>query len=132
MFIRLTKEGLNVQEILGQHVWPLKVTATVIDQSMPSAAIFVYHAAMDDDAYVGDVFECVASLQQYNDLPENAAAVEDGDYVVPYFRSNTINFHCRSALEAEELWADIVVDVRSLIDNYVAFTTNTTTEIIEI
>jgi hypothetical protein len=132
MHIRLTREGLSVKEINGQQVWPLKITAAVLNNSMPSAKIFVYHASMGDDAYQGDVFECVASFQQYNDLPEDAAIVEGDGYVVPYYRLNVLYFDCRSPQEADDLWDDIVEDVTDLVDNYVAFNDVKTLQVLDI
>ncbi len=132
MHIRLTRQGLQTQEINGQQVWPLKVTASVIDNSMPSSKIFVYHASMGDDAYQGDVFECVASLQQYNDLPEDAAIVEGDGYVVPYYRLNILYFDCRSPEEADTLWNDIVEDTTDLVNNYISFGEVKTLEVVDI
>jgi hypothetical protein len=132
MYLRLTREGLYTEELNGQQVWPLKVTAAVIDAAMPSSKIFVYHATMGDDAYQGDLFECVASLEQYNDLPENAAVIEDDVTVVPYYRLDVLNFACRSPEEAEQLWSDIQEDVIDLVNNYIAFNNLRTLEVVEI
>ena len=121
MNIQLQRYGLVSQELSNQHVWPLKVVATVVDASMPSAKIFVYHASAGDDAYEGDLFECVASLQQYYDVPENTPVMEDGDYIVPYYRSDTLNFACRSAEEAERLWLAVQEDTTDLVNSFLAF-----------
>lgn len=122
--IHLQRAGLALQEINNQHVWPLKVTATLMaGATMPSAKIFVYHSAMTDDAYQGDLFECVASVQQYWDLPEDAPTLieEGGLYTVPYYRSAVLYFNCRSPLEAEELWADIQADITDLVENAASY-----------
>lgn len=121
MDITLQREGLDVQEIQGQQVWPLKITATLAaGASMPSAKIFVYHANMGDDAYQGDIFECVSSIQQYYELPVDAAVAEGADYVVPYYRLEFVQLNCLSPEEADELWNDIVADVGDLIRNFYA------------
>lgn len=121
MQITLQREGLAVQEINGQQVWPLKITATLAaGATMPSAKIFVYHASMGDDAYQGDVFECVASVQQYYELPEDAAVGEGVDTVVPYYRLEFVQLNCLSPYEADTLWDDIVSDVTDLINNFEA------------
>ena len=121
MDITLLREGLAVQEVQGQQVWPLKITATLAaGASMPSAKIFVYHASMGDDAYQGDVFECVSSIQQYYELPEDAAVAEGADYVVPYYRLDFVQLNCLSPEEADELWLAILADVRDLVTNFYA------------
>jgi hypothetical protein len=121
MDITLQREGLDAQEISGQQVWPLKITATLAaGASMPSAKIFVYHANMGDDAYQGDIFECVSSIQQYYELPVDAAVAEGADYVVPYYRLEFVQLDCLSPEEADELWNAIVTDVGDLIINFYA------------
>jgi hypothetical protein len=121
MDITLQREGLAVQEIEGQQVWPLKITANLAaGANMPSAKIFVYHASMGDDAYQGDIFECVASIQQYYELPVDAAVAEGADYVVPYYRLDFVQINCLSPEEADELWAAILADVSDLIRNFYA------------
>jgi hypothetical protein len=121
MDITLQREGLAVQEIEGQQVWPLKITATLAaGASMPSAKIFVYHANMGDDAYQGDIFECVSSIQQYYELPVDAAVAEGADYVVPYYRLDFVQLNCLSPEEADNLWLDILADVRDLVRNFYA------------
>jgi hypothetical protein len=121
MEITLQRDGLAVQNLGGQQVWPLKITATLAaDSTMPSDKIFVYHASMADDAYEGDIFECVASIQQYYDLPVDAAVAEGMDYVVPYYRLNFVQLNCLSPEEADELWSDIISDTKDLITNFYA------------
>lgn len=121
MDITLQREGLAVQEIEGQQVWPLKITATLAaGASMPSAKIFVYHANMGDDAYQGAIFECVSSIQQYYELPVDAAVAEGADYVVPYYRLDFVQLNCLSPEEADNLWLDILADVRDLVRNFYA------------
>lgn len=121
MDITLQREGLAVQEINGQQVWPLKITATLVAGArMPSAKIFVYHATMGDDAYQGDIFECVSSIQQYYELPVDMAVAEGADYVVPYYRLDFVQIDCLTPEEADELWNEIVADVADLIRNFYA------------
>lgn len=121
MEITLQRDGLAVKDLGGQQVWPLKITATLAaGATMPSAKIFVYHANMGDDAYQGDIFECVSSIQQYYELPEDAAVAEGADYVVPYYRLNFVQLDCLSPEEADELWDAIVADTRDLITNFYA------------
>lgn len=119
MEITLQRDSLAVQDMRGQQVWPLKITATLANgATMPSSKIFVFHANMGDDAYQGDIFECVASIQQYYELPEDAAVAEGTDYVVPYYRLDFVQINCLSPYEADSLWDDIVSDVTDLINNF--------------
>ena len=133
MDITLQREGLKVQEINDQQVWPLKITATLAQGStMPSPKIFVYHANMGDDAYEGNIFECVASIQQYYEIPVDAAVAEGADYVVPYYRLDFVQLDCLSPEEADQLWDDIVQDVTDLVNNFHAKDNLTTSETITI
>ncbi len=133
MQIQLQRQGLEEQEILNQHVWPLKITASLVaGATMPTAKIFVYHASMDDDAYVGDIFECVASIQQYYDIPADSPVSIEDDKVVPYYRTASLQFNCRSPLEAEELWEAIQADVTDLVNNFASYSALHSYEAVEI
>lgn len=106
-----------------QHCWPLEVTAVSTYGDLDSH-IFVYHAGIGFDpgsAIPGSVFECVASLPQLQEIPVNNIGEDPitGD-PVPFYRSDTLLFYCRSAVEAESLWEKIEVDVRALVANYLA------------
>lgn len=129
--ISLTRSGLDTEDKEGQHVWPLKVIATSSETGLGSK-IFVYHAAMSDDAYEGDIFECVASMQQMKDIPEDSPALEDDTYVVPYYRTNSFVVDCRSPEEAEELWEAVKEDVGDLITNFRSLATLDNLETINI
>lgn len=119
MSISLVVESLLEEEINGQHVWPLKITATSSTQGL-SSKIFVYHASGDEDPYSGDLFECVASAQQMDEIPEDAPAQINATISIPYYRSDELQFNCRSPEEAESLLVDIQEDVQDLLDNFTA------------
>lgn len=127
--ITLTRESLSddVESVPGQHVWPLRITATSSNENL-GPEIFVFHASVDDDVYCGDVFECVASIQQLGDIPIDTAGFDDNGQLVPYFRKDTLTFHARSPQEADELWAQIKNDVDELVKNYLALTNITEVE----
>jgi len=108
-------------EVTNQHVWPLVITA-VSSQSGLSSKIFVYHAEWGDDPYQGDVFECVASVQQMTEIPEDAPGGGEGDNQTPYYRSDVLSFHCRSADEASDLLKKVQADVKDLLQNHIALT----------
>jgi hypothetical protein len=108
-------------EVTNQHVWPLKVTATS-NQAGLSSKMFVYHAEWGDDPYVGDIFECVASVQQMTEIPEDEPGLGEGENQMPYYRTAELLFHCRSPEEAEDLLEKVQADVKDLLQNYLALT----------
>lgn len=115
-----------------QHTWPLKVTATVTPTGSFPAEIFVYHAANLKGSTDQDEFVAVASVQQLDELPTSSPYSPDiispNNLAIPFYRKNELVFHCRSAAEAEELWANIKEDVDDLVTNYLATTSLLTTE----
>lgn len=131
MAIDLQRSGLEVQEVNNQQCWPLEVVATSSEAGL-SSKIFVYHANLDDDAYQGDIFECVASVQQMLDLPEDAAVQENGEYVVPYYRTDRMVADTRHPDDAETLWADVQEDVEDLLKNWRASQALSTLETVTI
>lgn len=115
--IVLTKQSIENKEIEGQHVWPLTITAESEDVSL-SSKIFVFHASMGDDMYVGDTFEAVASVQQMQELPEDAPGLDVNGEAVPYYRVATFTFYARTPAEADQLWDAIIEDVDDLTRNW--------------
>lgn len=127
MAITLTRSKVTPEVVSGaQHVWPLRVTAVSSLSGLPSE-IFVYHANMDSDQINDlDIFECVASVPQLDEIgtaavPANPDADPPTD-AIPYYRSATLEFGCRSAREAWELWMKIQEDVQDLVDNFRCWT----------
>lgn len=117
--ITLTRGGLAHEIVGDQHTWPLKVTATSGLAGLPSE-IFVYRRGQQGQAaYAGDVFENVASVHELGELGTVPSLLPNGQ-AVPFYRSDTLIFHCRSAEEAEDLWACVVEDAASLVRNFVA------------
>ena len=53
--------------------WALMVRAT--DAVDMDREIFVYHRMSQKDAYTGDVFEAIASVNQYYEIPKNAPKI---------------------------------------------------------
>lgn len=134
MSIDLTKYSLNdmtEQQLHSQHVWPLKIVAESDEEGL-SSKIFVFHAEDGDDPYQGDVFECVASVQQMVEIPEDESGIGEDGNNIPYFRSEVLQFNCRSEYEAEELWAKVQVDVKDLLQNFRAASNLTTVETVTI
>ena len=118
--IKLTRFAVNPAALPDwqQQAWPLVVTASAFN--MPSE-IFVYHVGMPGDPIPGDRFECVASVPQLAELPKYqgiSVSLVDG---IPFYRSSQLEFACRSAKEADDLWQAIIEEVNSLVANYSAF-----------
>jgi hypothetical protein len=129
MSIQLTRDSVIAvaDAVLSRHVWPLQVTAVSATDGL-SSKIFVYHAENGDDPYQGDVFECIASLQQMTEIPEDEPSMGEDGNAIPYFRKDSLLFHCRSASEADDLWVKIQADTKDLLQNYLALTGGLTTQ----
>lgn len=93
------------------HVWPLRVAAVATGGD---SAIFVYRAG---EANLGDLFECVASVAQMDELPKAGAAKLEENLQIPFFRKNEVVFNCRSVVERAQLWEKIQAHVQMLVDN---------------
>lgn len=134
--ITLSRESLQIfeQGSAAQHSWPLKVTATAEVGATISAKIFVFHAGSVAAASPQDRFECVASVHQMADLPETNPIYDPSDpsKCVPFYRLNSLTFHCLSPQEADELWLHIQEDVTDLIANHVALSGLRVTESVSI
>lgn len=123
--------------IVGQQTWPLKITVTSTEGHPCPAEVFVFHKGQAGvGAYAGDVFECVASVAQLNEIgtdpetltpPVDSPAVDDGN-TVPYYRAGALTFDCRSPEEADDLWLAIKGDIEDLVRNILAKNTFTTEE----
>jgi hypothetical protein len=87
---------------------------------------------MGDDPYQGDVFECVASIQQMSEIPEDAPGVGEGGNLVPYYRKDVLTFYCRNSEQADSLWEKVQADVRDLLRNHRAMQNLLTSETVTI
>lgn len=131
MSVDLTRNSVipvEGQSLYSQHVWPLKVVADAAEEPGLSSKIFVYHASGVADPFQGDVFECVASVSQMGEVPEDAPGVDADGNNVPYYRKDTLEFACRSAEEADDLWTKIQAHVLDLVQNHRAMTGALATE----
>lgn len=113
----------------GQHTWPIQISAVSTTVGLPSE-IFVYHASMGDDPIIGDVFEAVASVHQLSEIqlvpiPDNGSGGS-----IPFYRSATLTFNCRTPEEADRIWTVVQADALDLLNNVKALAELTTEEII--
>lgn len=113
--ITLNRYPLITEVVDGVTFYVLEVRSTSL-AGADSAKIFVYHAAMNDDAFEGDKFEAVCSAHQMVEIPSDEACDFDETHVVPYYRSSTLRILMNTPVDAENLWADIKEDVRELAD----------------
>ena len=115
--ITLTREAVEpLDAINNMHAWPLRALAVSSDAAL-SAKIFVYHVT--PTTLMGDAWECIASVHQLDEIPEDEAVADvDGNYAVPYYRTDTVEFNARSAEHADELWNIIVNDTQDLVNNF--------------
>jgi len=115
--ISLYRYPMTRTVVEGVPFWVLKVKATSNNPEIPSS-IFVYHAAMNDDLYEGDVFEAICSNNQLDELPDKEALASIEGKVIPYYRSDEIECLVNTPRDVAELWADIVEDVQELNDQF--------------
>jgi hypothetical protein len=139
MSYTVTRSAVQEQEFHGRHTWPLQMTVASTDGCLVPAEIFVYHAGQQNGAYQGDVFECVASVHQLQELGTDPAVYAeethgvDKDKRVPYYRTSVLLFHCRSAGEADDLYTSVMEDINDLINNFNCLqnlTTETVTQLL--
>lgn len=112
--INLALDAADPNSFAGvhRHSWPVKITATGIEGGL-DPKVFVYHQATGRQQVDG--FECVASINQMVDLPADAPVTK-----TPFYRRDVLEYMCRSAVEAQELWLKVLDDVTDLVANYQA------------
>ena len=115
--IRLTRLDSDSQELPEalRQAWPVTVLAegTNMDDH-----VFVYHVGKADDPIQGDKFECVASVNQMHELPKTQGVSLTTETGIPFYRSNVLEYVCRSAEEAERIWKEVVNQVQMLVRNW--------------
>lgn len=116
MSFTLVRESLKEETFQGQHTWPLRATAVSTEGSHP-AEIFCYRRGQDGQAaFTGDLFTNVASVHDMAEMGLQPTLLEGG-LMQPCFRQATLLFHCRTPSEADQLWEDILEDVKDLLRN---------------
>jgi hypothetical protein len=93
-----------------RHHWPIRITATYSEDDS-AAKIFVMQTAAPG-GYAGDTFSCVASIQQMEDLPEDAVGPTS-----PYYRVNQVTVYCRTPEAAIEFSLKVEAATQDLADN---------------
>jgi hypothetical protein len=102
------------------HLFPIRIVAASGTEGVPSE-IFVYHrpplSAPDDSS--ADIFEAVASASQVEELGLEPVEADEENEVesVPFYRSDTCLFYCRTPAEAQDLWERIKEDAEDLVEN---------------
>ena len=135
---KLTRFTTPAQDTLVQrHNWPIRidaeelVTAAVLDPTSREvitpavyspAKIFVMHQAPPGGLF-GDFFSCVSSVQQLEDLPEDAPEVG-----VPFYRVASVTQLCRTPEAAVEFWDAVKGVTQELQDNLEAAANLSTAE----
>jgi hypothetical protein len=104
MSLTITRQSVVTPTIDNQHSWPLKITSISNTPNLPSE-IFVFRAAMNDDPYNGDAFQCVASLSQIEELTTSPVSTDEN--YIPFYRSDTLNLVFRSVEELQYYWNEI-------------------------
>lgn len=116
--LTLTRKGTDPAELPGglqQHNWLLIVEAR--GNLIPSE-IFVWHAAVINDAVPGDRFEAVASVHQLEAVPTEFRRPQKGGQLCPYYRTRRLELFCRNAEEADRVWTSLQADAKQLVNNW--------------
>jgi hypothetical protein len=111
-----------------QHVWPMRITAEGLNGA-PSA-VFVYAKAKDGDPQ-GDVFQCMASVPQLEEVSTLGPVSVTDTLQTPFYRTAEALFTTRSAEEADEVWQSLLEDAQNLAINLDAKADLDLTETIE-
>ena len=98
---------------LVRHQWPVKFVATYSDSHCP-AKIFVMQRAAPG-GFTDDVFSCVASAIQMDDLPADEPV--DG---TPFYRTNIVTVLCANEDMAFEFACKVVDAAQDLANNIYA------------
>jgi hypothetical protein len=112
--IRLTRYTAKPMLQGQQHVWPIKIVAEGLNGA-PSA-VFVYARAKDGDKQ-GDVFQCMVSVPQLEEISTVGPVVIDTTTQTPFYRTNIAQFVTRSPEEADEVWNSLLEDAQNLALN---------------
>jgi hypothetical protein len=98
--------------------WGIMVRAKGIGMD---SEIFIYHRMPESEVYEGDMFEAVASVNQYYEIPsytpKDNGTQPEGE-LVPYYKRNQLEVFARSVTELEEIWEYIKTDVSRLVADY--------------
>jgi hypothetical protein len=132
----MANASIQLVEFLGapkavsgnQFTWPLTIIAigTSIDSN-----VFVYQLRGSPfDPIQGDIFSCVASPSQINELPASASAAVSMS--TPFYRQSTMTVICRSPDEANYIWQQVQADINDLINNFNATTSLVPVNIVNI
>lgn len=92
--------------------WPLRVEAVGID--MPSE-VFVYQKVPLTDPVPGDLYSCMASVTQLQELPVNAPVETDGTYQLPFYRRSSMEVFCDHPDDVERVWEQLVYRAEQLV-----------------
>lgn len=92
--------------------WPLRVEAIGID--MPSE-VFVYQMVSSEDPVPGDVYSCMASVTQLQELPVGARLPTDGSYQIPFYRRSSMEVFCDHPDDVAKVWEYIQVRAAELV-----------------
>lgn len=93
-----------------RHHWPVRMTATYDADGTP-AKVFVMQTAAPG-LFSSDLFSCVASVQQMEDLAEDAP-----EETSPYYRVNQITVYLRTAEAAAEFCLKVEWALQDLANN---------------
>lgn len=112
--VELTRSDATDVTFNGRHAYQVSVAAVSTFSGLSSKVLVVHSGAGVDG---NDIFSCVASLPQMQDLPEDSVGTEGTDGY-PFYRVDSINFLGYTIEELDSLWVKIIEDTQDLVDNF--------------
>lgn len=110
----ITREAPSNVEFRGQlgHSMVVRCSSSIPGMS---PKIFVIHAQAGIQG--DDIFSCVASLQQLQELPEDLPG-SVGSEGYPFYLTDEVKFLAYTLEELDRLWGIIREDANSLVNNF--------------
>lgn len=115
----LTKYEVVLREQGDVHSWPLRIVCEAPDGDV-SPKIFVWRRNLGLPNMPYDVYQCVASVQQFWDLPEDEP-LPDADPPVMDYRTAELQVDCRTPEQAELIWKVVQEDAKVLAEALSAY-----------
>ena len=112
--LNITRSSTTPTSFRGKHAYQMEVTSVSTIVNLGSKILVKHFGAGIDGS---DIFSCVASLPQMQELPEDAPGAEGSDGY-PFYLVDSVTFVGYTLEELDTLWDKIVEDAQDLIDNF--------------
>ena len=108
----ITKADLERTSVLEATAYAVKLTVASDNEALYPPKVFVFQDPVSDST--GPKFQCVASLVQLEDLPEDASDPPEDGVVRPYFRLAEFTLISRSPVSLLNMIERIELDIARL------------------